>query len=255
MIGRDISNRIQLISIHGGRSESANKAVDAYAKPAVGFAPVTADVRFRRMMKIMQSMRRYRPLFHRIVITQTVGVAISITCALSSGCATSSYMKDRMTDGSDIFTATAGKGIGVKARVGPVQAGAIDVVDKTGLRGGRLYRPTPFENAGADICIAIVGLDDFNYMGRTMGPRRKEFATTYCLVPMPYRFKGGPQLNASYWTQIEVVLGVGGTLRLGFNPGELVDFTLGWFGIDIYGDDIEMMRTKSESNTPSEATR
>jgi hypothetical protein len=44
MIGRDISNRIQLISIHGGRSESANKAVDAYAKPAVGFAPVTADV-------------------------------------------------------------------------------------------------------------------------------------------------------------------------------------------------------------------
>lgn len=202
-------------------------------------------------MKIIQSMRRYWPVLKRIVVVQTLGVALSVTCALSSGCATSGYMKDRLTDGSDILTATVGKGLGAKARIGPMQAGVVGVVDKAGLRGGCLYKPDPFENAGADICFAIVGLDDFNYVGRTMGPRRKEFATTYCLVPIPYRFKGGPQLNASYWTEIEVVLGVGGTLRLGFNPGELLDFTLGWFGIDIYGDDIEMKK----SNKATEATR
>ena len=31
---------------------------------------------------------------------------------------------------------------------------------------------------------------------------------------------------------------LGRTLRFGFNPGELLDFILGWFTIDIYGDDL-----------------
>ena len=206
-------------------------------------------------MKIIQSMRRCWPVLRRILAIQTLGVTLSVACAFCSGCATSGFMKDRMADGSDIFTATVGKGIGAKARVGPIQVGVISVVDKAGLRGGHLYKPAPFENAGADICIAIVGLDDFNYMGRTMGPRRKEFATTYCLVPMPYRFKGGPQLNASYWTQIEAVIGIGGTLRLGFNPGELLDFILGWTTIDIYGDDLEAKMQKEKSNPTSDGIR
>ena len=28
--------------------------------------------------------------------------------------------------------------------------------------------------------------------------------------------------------------------RVGFSPGEFVDFLLGWFGVDIAGDDREM---------------
>jgi len=72
---------------------------------------------------------------------------------------------------------------------------------------------------------------------------------------MPYRFKGGPQLNASYWTQIEAVIGIGGTLRLGFNPGELLDFILGWTTIDIYGDDLEAKKQKEKSNPTSDGIR
>ena len=38
-------------------------------------------------------------------------------------------------------------------------------------------------------------------------------------------------------TQCELAAGLGPTVRLGFNPGELVDFILGWTTLDIYGDD------------------
>jgi hypothetical protein len=45
------------------------------------------------------------------------------------------------------------------------------------------------------------------------------------------------ETNPAYFTQIEVVGGFGLVLRLGFNPGELLDFVLGWATVDIYGDD------------------
>lgn len=44
--------------------------------------------------------------------------------------------------------------------------------------------------------------------------------------------------NLIYLTQIEVSTGIGGTLRFGFNPFELLDFILGWTTIDIFSDDI-----------------
>ncbi len=44
--------------------------------------------------------------------------------------------------------------------------------------------------------------------------------------------------NPSHHTQIEVVAGLGLTLRLGFNPGELLDFVIGFTSLDMYGDDL-----------------
>ena len=48
--------------------------------------------------------------------------------------------------------------------------------------------------------------------------------------------------DPSYYNQIEAVIGVGPSLRLGFNPGELLDFILGWTTIDIYKDDLEQSK-------------
>ena len=48
----------------------------------------------------------------------------------------------------------------------------------------------------------------------------------------------GTNYPAHYWTQIEVTAGAGPSVRVGFNPGELVDFLVGWFGVDLYNDDI-----------------
>ncbi|MDE0838730.1 MAG: hypothetical protein OSB41_06700 [Kiritimatiellae bacterium] len=44
--------------------------------------------------------------------------------------------------------------------------------------------------------------------------------------------------NPAYYTQMELAVGVGLTLRLGFNPGELLDLLLGFASLDLYGDDL-----------------
>ena len=44
--------------------------------------------------------------------------------------------------------------------------------------------------------------------------------------------------NPSHATQIEIAGGLGLTLRLGFNPGELIDFIAGFTSLDLYGDDL-----------------
>lgn len=64
--------------------------------------------------------------------------------------------------------------------------------------------------------------------------------------------------KAYYYTQLEVAAGLGYTVRLGFNPGELLDFLLGWTTIDIFGDDVGIPPTKEElcaTLTPPEALR
>ena len=45
-------------------------------------------------------------------------------------------------------------------------------------------------------------------------------------------------VRAYRWTQVEVTAAAGPAVTMGFNPGELADFIVGWFGIDLYGDDI-----------------
>jgi hypothetical protein len=47
---------------------------------------------------------------------------------------------------------------------------------------------------------------------------------------------------ARYYSQIEVVAAAGVSLRIGFNPGELLDFFLGWFGVDTYHDDPSRLK-------------
>ena len=57
-----------------------------------------------------------------------------------------------------------------------------------------------------------------------------------------------------YYTQVEVVLGLGSHLRLGLNPGELLDFVLGWTTIDIFGDDHEARKQRKKSEAVEETT-
>jgi hypothetical protein len=55
--------------------------------------------------------------------------------------------------------------------------------------------------------------------------------------------------------QIEVVVGVIGSVRVGLNAGEFADLLLGWFGIDLFDDDIEMKKLRPKSNKTPDATR
>lgn len=42
----------------------------------------------------------------------------------------------------------------------------------------------------------------------------------------------------SYYTEVQVAVGVGFMIRLGVNPGEFLDFLLGFTTLDLYGDDV-----------------
>ncbi len=55
--------------------------------------------------------------------------------------------------------------------------------------------------------------------------------------------------NPARWTQFEVAAGLLGGVRLGFNPGELLDFLLGFFGADLYGDDLARGEIQSHAES------
>jgi hypothetical protein len=171
-------------------------------------------------------------------------LAIGVTGCVS----TRNYLVNRGRDATDIITITGGLGAGAKARIGPLSAGLIANVDWIGLRGGSVFINKP--DRGPEY---VFGMYDFNctLIGEEYcGDRWKNIPS---LRGKSYRAKtlGGislletpsgdhPRANTiPYYTQIELAAGLLGTARLGLNPGELLDFVLGWTTLDIFSDDIE----------------
>ncbi len=168
------------------------------------------------------------------------------------------YFGDRWADAKDVFTASVGGGFGAKARVGPVNAGLLVNSDIAGLRAGEcFYLPrskckmmidsSPIVWNDFDLVVLVIGRDAFHPAGlfeSEFGTRIQERSKDYYaggVVFLPAR----PGCY-SYYTQVEVIAGIGGSLRLGFNPGELLDFLLGWTTLDIYGDDLAARREREE---------
>ena len=185
----------------------------------------------------------------RVLACQFVGVLLSAAC---SGCATTGYLGDRMRDAGDVFTASVGMGAGAKARVGPLQIGAIGNIDMWGLRGGKLGDVAFYETLTRDSLLpwpihGSFGEERFVYKAPREMPSRRGKAF---LAKAPLPFVGIAD-QPEYYTQVEVVIAVIGSLRLGFNPGELLDFVLGWTTIDMYGDDLN----KAEANHTSDGIR
>ena len=188
----------------------------------------------------------------RAVITRPSLALAVFLAAFSAGCATAGPALDRQRDAMDIFTAVLGTGLGVKARVGPFQFALLGDLGGIGLRGG-----TPFCLIGRDapgdsmeLAEGLVNVDGFapdSRSTRISFERRKAYGAVGVLVfAIPYCGEELRWYEAApyYFTQIEAVVGLGASVRLGFNPGELFDFALGWFGVDIYNDDLE--RRKAE---------
>lgn len=89
----------------------------------------------------------------------------------------------------------------------------------------------------------------------TLEPRHKCYQATSILgFSFPLALRGDRWSRGHLYrvTQIEVAGGVGRTIRLGFNPGEFLDFILGWTTLDIFDDDLEW--TKRQSNHELKAT-
>ncbi len=188
---------------------------------------------------------------------------LAVLATVTSGCSPKGYFTDRWADAKDIFTATVGTGGGVKARVGFVQVGEFYNSDIAGLRGGASFSlsgdfrarpvfdfastiPWPLPERCGDFPLPVTSAEDFEsgYMpDEKIDPaatkRGKKFAAIMPVLPA-LTFSDCPY----YYTQVEVAIGAGGTLRLGFNPGELLDFLLGWTTLDIFQDDLKAQRER-----------
>lgn len=172
-------------------------------------------------------------------------MAAMLLIVTMSGCAsTKAYFADRGHDALDIFTVTAGVGVGAKARVGPCMLGSGLLFDIMGLQRGEFYFLDDMKDQGngGDFMLVFAASEIFHsspYV-RQRGLINEEVQYIF-LFPEDIK-----KIPAQYFTQIEVACGLLGSVRFGFNPGELLDFLLGWFGIDIYGDDIEMNKMREE---------
>ena len=187
---------------------------------------------------------------------------------LAAGCAsTGSYLADRRRDAADIFTASIGFGAGAKARVGPVDGGACASFDMVGLRGGHHGNLVAGEFDPSDLTLTLLSEEQFGRKGgdEILKARGKTF-WAHGLVGLAIPDDSSrwdyhavnsfwqecwpqhPVISRQiipYYTEIEVVVGLGASVRLGFNPGELLDFILGWTTIDIFNDDLEMRQVRA----------
>jgi hypothetical protein len=198
----------------------------------------------------------------------TVFLAILLLC----GCASSGYLANRRRDAADIVTISVGSGIGAKARIGPVGTGVLLDSPEYGVRGGDWLTKSNFGNPGkpipvnSDLQLLILGQETFlgsckvqergkaftvNMICGLNIPRLTDLHNlakaadreVHQVAPLDLRYFPWP-----YLTQIEAVIGLGASLRIGFNPGELLDFILGWAGLDLFRDDVEKETTTQRAS-------
>lgn len=188
-----------------------------------------------------------------------------------TGCATTKdYLIDRGRDASDILTFAVGRGFGVKARVGFVQTGLLYNRDYAGFRSGSLFRLADLEpeDYGNDYRkhnvseselgpLGLVGVPIAYFMpywGDGSGIRTYRYYSTGHDQFRPLGIPKERTKQVDSWSstflvthdspqhigQVEAVLGLGGSVRVGVNAGELLDFLVGIVGGDLFDDDLAM---------------
>ncbi|NQT87691.1 HEAT repeat domain-containing protein [bacterium] len=152
-------------------------------------------------------------------------------------------MKDRRRDAADIATLMTGNGNGFKVRASIVNIGILSCRDRNGLRLGRTWEgETQYKGfQGGDFSNLIYSLE-MAMSDREPDPRGKRIIANgvLCLsVPIYWYYIPTTEEGAcEYMTDIEMVLAFRKSVRVGVNPGEMLDYVLGWTTLDLYGDDI-----------------
>lgn len=183
----------------------------------------------------------------------------------------SPYLRNRGRDALDIFTVEfQTRAYGASVRAGPVKAGLYHKSADgaaAGLRGGDLG-----VHHDAEFAVLFFGADYFQKkpLGDLETPSEEDSKTAEETDPSQTALRGkefrarspfgttqpaqkkrsvfkkkGGFAPASYYTQLEVSLGIFFGVKLGINPGELLDALLGWTTLDIFRDD-EPFETEQE---------
>lgn len=159
--------------------------------------------------------------------------SVLVLVALLSSCASSNYLNNRTLDARDIFSFSVGYGLGAQARVSYLAEGFLFKKDVAGLKNG-IGAWYGFQNPSLDIDAALGRLHVFN-PPYDVYIRKHGVLIADGVGPVYYPRKD--KWNPKWLTQIDATAALGLSVQVGFNPGELFDFILGWFGVDIFSDD------------------
>ncbi len=205
-------------------------------------------------------------------------LSLVVLAAATSGCTTSGYLRNRERDLVDVVTCTVGLGAGAKARVGPLHAGLFGASDQRGLRGGVFHADMHPQicvrrkglvpvlrrlhgelSQAIDIDLTLASLEGFFPTNSETPKMRHKYFMSKGVAGISWAECGGSAWVHAipYYTQTEVAGGLVGTLRLGFNVGELLDFITGIAGLDLLDDDLREGRAEltAASSTPEPAAR
>ena len=195
-----------------------------------------------------------------------------ILVGLAAGCASGrAYFADRGRDAADIVSVSVGRGYGVKARVSILSMGLLYDGTIAGVRGGSAFAGRPGQYCydvqffacckehfappgGAARAKSFDVKQDFGLNPGGLGDGIWCLLPPFCLgpmVPVP------PDVRSSaphYFTQVEIAAGLFGSLRLGANPGEAVDFLLGWTGVDFMKDDVNLKQCRESARKAADRT-
>jgi len=164
------------------------------------------------------------------------------TMILISGC--SGYLRRRAADFADMARLNVGGGYGSSfdasvTRYARFSAGGYENVVKAGFVG---RRGGVWKEQRQGVAF-VAGLTETS----------REPICGNAFLPPPETENGLQPWYADKErgvTEISISLLVFGGLEVGFDPGQMLDFFLGWAGIDIYGDDgpslLPMRRPHSE---------
>ena len=152
-----------------------------------------------------------------------------VAVAIVTGGCTTTYWQNRGHDAADIATFTVGIGGGAFVQVGPKPVGYGFIIDTVGVEDGKIGSIMYLSALkGVAERFAVYDSDDIRVKRGKLPPLPKDGDDERSLLIMPH-----------HWTALRLFAGVTVfSMSVGVNPGELVDFTLGWFCADIYGDDL-----------------
>ncbi|MBI3395976.1 MAG: hypothetical protein HY042_09085 [Spirochaetia bacterium] len=199
----------------------------------------------------------------RFVLLHCLRLFFPVCVLLTASNCASTYVQNRISDAGDIFTVELQtQSYGLAVRAGPIKAGlSYKSPDgyAVGLRGGRAG-----SHQTEELTLLLFGSDSFKRKvdapEKDQGPGKSQNAKDQTSLPdprqkefdarSPFGTKKSMQKTKSvlkgktefappyYYTQIEITVGIYFGIKLGINPGELLDFILGFVGIDIMGDDL-----------------
>lgn len=200
-------------------------------------------------------------------------ISLIIYTSLLCNCATQKcYFIDRKRDAADIFNASIGGGIGGRIRISLFHVGFLLLNnDFIGFKNAYYFHDNyakTIDLGDVDTFILPAGTEGILNWPMWFGgeffkseskestliiKRNKEYGAC-SIIPFISTSDGAKKLITTftpyYYTQIEAIIGFVPSLRLGFNPGELIDFILGWTTIDIFNDDVGIVnihkKTKEE---------